>query len=282
MQPLDGGGVVLLLQVKLHVHLPHGLVHRQNGHPGVGQRGNRLGQHSGNLDVAAYRRNHADLADADLGIRKALLQGGLDALDRLDVGAQVVGDGVGIEILVDDLSTESGDLFQKNLFVPGQVADHVLIEELDRVHALASCDDFHAGGSADVVAGDECAAVLRLKGILDAQADVALAKTLGGARVNRLHTQVGQLVRHVIVGTPDRHGVLNAHHARVGTAQVVLLVNDGFPGAGEHGNTAEDHLAVAAVKNLHQAALAVTVAGGDGQLAAHIHIGEGPHDVLIQ
>src|SRR5690606_40947716 len=100
--------------------------------------------------------------------------------------------------------------------------------------------------------------------------------------VNGFHPRVGQLVGHIVVGLTDGVDVIGTDQQWVGGAEVVFLVNNGFARAGNGGNAAEGHFAVATVKGAHQAFPALGVAGDDGHFAGKVDIGKGAGDVLIQ
>src|SRR5690606_15195627 len=176
-----------------------------------------------------------------------LLDGSADPAHGFQIGGQIVGDTVGGDVLGDDLPLETGDGVEDIPVVAVNLTHHVLFKALDGVDIAAPGNDFHTGNIADVVTGDQGAAVLRLEGVLYPQGDVLLAQPLGGLGVNGLHPQVGQLVGDIVVGAPDGHRIALTHQPGVGAAEVKLLVNDRLPGAGEHRHPAEGHFAVAPV-----------------------------------
>src|SRR5690606_17607286 len=154
-----------------------------------------------------------------------------------------------------------------------RIADHVLIEQFQRPDIAGTGDDFHFRGAAAVIVADHGAAVFRFEGVFHPQQNVLLAQTGGGAGVNGFHPQVGQLVGHIVVGLTDGVDVIGTDQQWVGGAEVVFLVNNGFARAGNGGNAAEGHFAVATVKGAHQAFPALGVAGDDGHFTGKIDIG---------
>ncbi len=113
-----------------------------------------------------------------------------------------------------------------------------------------------------------------LEGVFDAQRNVVLAQALGSARVNSLHSQVGQLVGHIVIGAADGDDILLTDHCRIGGAEVVLLVDDRLAGTRHHRDATEGHFAVTAIEARHQSLTAVGVAGDDGQLPVNVDIAE--------
>ena len=116
------------------------------------------------------------------------------------------------------MGAEAVDDFNQCTVVAVKVTRHVLIEQLDGQYMATSRDDFDARGFADVVAGNQCAGVLRLKGVFHPQWNTAFAQALGRAGVNRLHAKVGQLVGYVVVGTSNGYHLVGPNLSRVGTA----------------------------------------------------------------
>lgn len=93
--------------------------------------------------------------------------------------------------------------------------------------------------------------------------------------MNRLHPQIGELVRHVIIGAPHRHHPLRIDDAWIGRAEMELLMNDCFARFRYHGDARKGHLAVAAIKGCHQPFATETVSGNNGQFPRQIDAPEG-------
>src|SRR5690606_1138832 len=197
------------------------------------------------------------------------------------VGIHEVGDGVGVDIFGDDFGAKPLQDHQHPAVVTAG-AHHVLVEQFQGEYALATGDDLGAGGGAAVLVVDQGALVIGLKGITNPQGNAQLAQTFGGTRVNCLHAQVGQLVGHVIVGAADGNDFFAVHHFGVGTAEVVLLMDNGLAGTSDRGNLAEGDFAVAPVIGPDQAFAAVGVTGNDGQLPAEVDAFKGGADLVFE
>src|SRR5690554_2161710 len=169
-----------------------------------------------------------------------------------------------------------------DLDVVTYIPEHFLIEDLQAVDVLASGDDLHAGFFAAVVLADGGAGMIRLEGVLDAQLYAGAAQGAGGAGVDGFHPEVGQLVGHIVVGAAYGHHLVHPDLIRVGTGEMVLLVDDGLSRAGAGSDLGEGDLAVAAVEGLHLAFAAVGVAGADHQLPGKVDTGEAVADHVAE
>ena len=124
--------------------------------------------------------------------------------------------------------------------------------------------------------------MIRLEGVLDAQLYAGAAQGACGPGVDCFHSQVGQLVGHIVVGAADGDHLVDADLIRVRAGEVVFLVDDRFAGAGGGGDLGEGDLAVAAVEGLHLAFAAVGVAGADHQLPGKVDTGEAVADHVAE
>ncbi len=277
----DGGVVVFLVDHALHLHLTDRLVDRLDADAGLGQSGHGLGQNALDLEVGADGRNDGQVVHGDLGGRVLLLDQPRGAVDQLARTGGVVGDAVGVGILVHHIELELLEQLA-DLHVVADVAEHVLVEHLDAEDVLAPGDDLDAGLLGLVVLADQRAAMLGLEGILDAQFDAGATQGLGGARVDRLHAEVRQLVGDVVVGAADGDHLVGTHQIRVGRGEVKFLVDDGLACAGGGGDLGEGDLAVAAIEGIHQTFGAMGVTGGDHQFAAEVEAGEVAGNHLLE
>src|SRR5690554_5442946 len=112
--------------------------------------------------------------------------------------------------------------------------------------------------------------------------DITLPQALGCARVDSLHAKVGQLVGHIVIGAPDGYRFAFADNTGVGAAEVELLVDDSFDGAGQHRYAAEGHLTVATVEYRHQPDITMAITGSDRQFLAQVDTLKSAADVVIQ
>ncbi len=160
-------------------------------------------------------------------------------------------------------------------------AHHRGVVDLDRGHLRRPGDDLDARLLADEVLRDERAGVLGLEGVLEPDGDAGELHRLRRLRVDRLHPDVGELVRDVVVGHPHDHGVLPAHDLRVGRGEVELLVDDGLVGLELDGDLAEGDLRVAAVELPHDALDALRVPRDDHHLPRAVHALEALVDALV-
>ena len=93
---------------------------------------------------------------------------------------------------------------------------HILIKNFQGIDALGASDNFDARCITDVVAGNQGAGVLWLKGVFNAQWNIALAQAFGRLWVYGFHPQVGQLVGDIVIGAANGHGLGFADQARIG------------------------------------------------------------------
>src|SRR5690606_10249919 len=281
VQGNHGRVVVFLVNDALHLHLPDRLVDGLDADIRLGQRRHRLGQDALDLEVRADGRDDGDVVQVHLGHRIALLDQADGAGQRLAGAGRVIGDAVGIGVLVHHVQLQLLEQ-ASDLDVVADITEHLLVEYLQPENILAPGDDLHTGLFAAIILADGSAAMVRLEGILDAQLDTGTAQGPGGLGMEGLHAQVGQLVGNIIVGAADGHHLVYANLVRIGARQVIFLVDDGLTGARAGGNLRESDLAIAAVEGIHQTFAAMGIAGGNDQLTAQVDAGEAVGDHVLE
>jgi len=198
------------------------------------------------------------------------------------VGGQIVGNAVGGDVLADNMALEARDDGENVAVKLINLTSHILFKTLNSIDVARPGNNLDTGFAADVIPGDQSAGMFRLKGIHNAQVDILLAQSLCGLGVDGFHPEIGKLVRHIVIGATNGHGIVGAYHQGVGTAEMVFLVNDGLPGCGKNSDAAECHFAVAAFKGRHQALLAVGVTGHDGQFGRQVDPLKGFKNSFVQ
>ena len=160
--------------------------------------------------------------------------------------------------------------------------DHILLEELQRLHRSHTGDDFDAWRVGHIVAADQRPFILPVERVADAQRDAGLAQATARAGMDRLHTQIGELIGHVIIGAADLARGGFPDQSGVGARQVKFLVNDRFARMGQHRNPREGHFRIAPRIAPHHAFAASGIARDDRHRMAQVDGRQRLHDPFVQ
>ena len=114
--------------------------------------------------------------------------------------------------------------------------------------------------------------MFRIKGVFHPDGNVLLGHFYGSLGVDGFHVQVGHLIGDVEIRLPDHPDFLGSDQNRVPAAKMVLLVDDAFAGAGQHGQFAEGDFAITARELSHNADVTFDEPGDDGQFRLDVDI----------
>src|SRR3546814_8964984 len=80
----------------------------------------------------------------------------------------------------------------------------ILFEKLRRLHLADAGDDLDARHVRYIIAGHQRAAILAVEGVANAQRNVGLTQAAPGARMDRFHAEVRELVGDVVIRSEER------------------------------------------------------------------------------